>query len=93
MRMGYGVRIEMKLDGKGKKDKKLGNEGQEEFQTMISSHSLSKDKSTNGRTIGIPDDQFCWKIIVLIVEFWLLYPVLNSPSINRQNFAKIGKIK
>ena len=93
MRTGYGVRIETKLDGKDKKDKLLGNEGQEEFQTMISSHSLSKDKSTNGRTIGIPDDQFCWQIIVLIVEFWLLYPVLNSSSINRQNFAKIGKIK
>ena len=93
MRIGYGVRIEMKLDGKGKKDKLLGSEGQEEFQTMISSHSLSKDKSTNGRTIGIPDDQFCWQIIVLIVEFWLLYPVLSSSSINRQNFAKVGKIK
>ena len=93
MRTRYGVRIEMKLDGKDKKDKFLGNEGLEEFQTMISSHSLSKGKSTNGRTVGIPDDQFCWQIIVLIVEFWLLYPVLNSSSINRQNFAKIGKIK
>ena len=60
---------------------------------MISSHSLSKDKSTKGRTIGIPDGQFCWQIIVLIVEFWLLCPVLNSSSINRQNFAKIGKVK
>ena len=80
MRMGYGVRVEMKLDGK---DRLLGSEGQEEFQTMISSHSQSKDKSTNGRTIGIPDDQFCWQIIVLIVEFWLLYPVFSSSSINR----------
>ena len=53
IRMGYGVRIETKLDGK---DRLLGHEGQEEFQTMISSHSLSKDKSTNGGTIDIPDD-------------------------------------
>ena len=67
MRMGYGVGIETKLDGKDKKDKLLGSEGQEEFQTMISSHSLLKDKSTNGRTIGIPDNQFCWQIIMLIV--------------------------
>ena len=80
MRTGYGVRIETKL---GRKDRLLGSEGQEEFQTMISSHSLSKDKSANGRTIGIPDDQFCWQIIVLIVAFWLLYPVLSSSSINR----------
>ena len=93
MRMGYGVRIETKLDRKGKKDKLLGSEGQEEFQTMISSHSLAKDKSTNGRTIGIPDNLFCWQITMLIVEFWLLYPVLSSSSINRQNFAKVGKIK
>ena len=56
MRMRYGVRIETKLDGK---DRLLGREGQEEFQTMSSSNSLSKDKSTNGGTIGIPDDQFC----------------------------------
>ena len=30
---------------------------------------------------------------MLIVEFQLLYPVLSSSSINRQNFAKVGKIK
>ena len=30
---------------------------------------------------------------MLIVEFWLLYPILSLSSINRQNFAKIGKIK
>ena len=56
VRMGYGVRIEIKLDGK---DRLLGSEGQEEFQTTSSSHSLSKDKWTNSRTIGILDDQFC----------------------------------
>ena len=93
MKTGYGVRVETKLDGKGKKDKLLGSEEQEEFQTMISSHSLSKDKSTNGRTIGIPDNQICWQIIMLIVKFWLLYSVLSSSSINRQNFDKVGKIK
>ena len=60
---------------------------------MISSHSLSKDKSTNGGTIGIPDNLFCWQITMLIVEFWLLYPVLGSSSINRQIFAKVGKIR
>ena len=37
----------------------LGSEGQEEFQTMSSSHNLSKDKLTNNRTIRIVDDQFC----------------------------------
>ena len=89
MKMGYGVRVETKLDGKGMKDKLLGSEGQEEFQTRISSHSLSKDKSTNGRTIGIPDNQFCWQIIMLIDKFWLLYPVPSSSSINRQSFAKV----
>ena len=56
MRTRYGVRIETKQDGK---DRLLGSEGQEEFQTMSSSNSLSKDKSTNSRTIGILDDQFC----------------------------------
>ena len=56
MRMGYGIRIETKLNGK---NRLLGSEGQEEFQTMISSHILSKDKLTNNRTIGIVDDQFC----------------------------------
>ena len=56
MRTGYGIRIETKLNWK---NKLLGSEGQEEFQTMSSSHSLSKDKSTNNRTIGIVDDQFC----------------------------------
>ena len=90
MRMGYGVTIETKLDGK---NKLLGSEGQEEFQTMSSSHSLLKDKLTNNGTIGIVDDQFCWQITMLNVEFWLLYPVLSSSSINRQNFAKVGKIK
>ena len=56
MRMGYGIRIETKLDGK---NRLLGSKGQEEFQTMSSSHNLSKDKLTNNRTIGIVDDQFC----------------------------------
>ena len=56
MRMGYGVRIEKKLDGK---DRLLGSDGQEEFQTMSASHSPSKEKSTNSGTIGILDDQFC----------------------------------
>ena len=56
IRMGYGIRIETKLDGK---NRLLGSEGQEEFQTMSSSHSLSKDKLTNNGTIGIVDDQFC----------------------------------
>ena len=91
--MGYGVRVEMKLEGKGKKDKLLGSEGQEEFQTIISSHSLSKDKSANGGIIGIPDNLFCWKITVLNVEFWLLYLALSSSSINGRKFAKVGKIK
>ena len=54
--MGYGIRIETKLNGR---NRLLGNEGQEEFQTMSSSHSLSKDKLTNNGTIGIVDDQFC----------------------------------
>ena len=40
MRMGYGVRIRAKLDGKARL---LGSKGQEEFQNKISSHSLSKD--------------------------------------------------
>ena len=75
MKMGYGLRIETKLNGKSRL---LGNEGQEGFQTMSSSHSLSKDKSTNNGTIGIIDDQFCWQIGVLIVEFWLMYSILNS---------------
>ena len=55
MRMGYGIIIETKLNGK---NRLLGSEGQEEFQTTSSSYSLSKDKSTNNRTIGIVDDQF-----------------------------------
>ena len=55
-RMGCGVRIETKLDGKYRL---LGSEGQEEFQTMSSSHSWSKDKSTNSIPIGILDDRFC----------------------------------
>ena len=56
MKTGYGIRIEIKLNGR---NRLLGSEGQEEFQTMSSSHSLSKDKLTNNRTIGIIDDQFC----------------------------------
>ena len=56
MRMGYGIRIETKLNGKSRL---LGSEGQEGFQTMSSSHSESKDKLTNNSTIGIIDDQFC----------------------------------
>ena len=39
MKMGYGLRIETKLNGKSKL---LGNERQEGFQTMSSSHRLSK---------------------------------------------------
>ena len=53
MRMGYGVRVETKLDWK---DRLLGSERQEEFQTMSALHSLSKDKLTNSGTIGILDD-------------------------------------
>ena len=75
MKMGYGLRIETKLDGKSRL---LGNEGQEGFQTMSSSHGWSKDKLTNNSTIGIIGDQFCWQIGVLIVEFWLMYSILNS---------------
>ena len=56
MKMGYGLRTETKLDGKSKL---LGNERQEGFQTMSSSHKWSKDKSTNNSTIGIIDNQFC----------------------------------
>ena len=56
MKMGYGVRIETKLN---EKNRLMGSEGQEEFQTMSSSHSLSKEKLTNKGTIGIVDDQFC----------------------------------
>ena len=80
MRTRYGVRIKTRLDGK---DRLLGSEGQEEFQTMSASHSLSKDRSTDTGTIGILDDQFCWQIRVLIVHFWLLYPILSSSNINR----------
>ena len=75
MRMGYGIRIETKLNGKSRL---LGNEGQEGFQTMSSSQSQSKDKLTNNGTIGIIDDQFFWQIGMLIVEFWLMYSMLNS---------------
>ena len=53
MRTGYGIRIETKLDGK---DRLLGSERKEEFQTMSASHSMSKDKLTNSGTIGILDD-------------------------------------
>ena len=90
MKTGYGLRIETKLDGKSKL---LGNERQEGFQTMNSSHSQSKDKSTNNSTIGIIDDQFCWQIGVLIVEFWLVYSILNSSQIERLGSDKKGKIK
>ena len=66
MKMGYGFRIGTKLNGKSRL---LGKQGQEGFQTMSSSYSQSKDKLTNNDTIGIIDDQFCWQIGVLIVEF------------------------
>ena len=56
IKMGNGLRIETKLDGK---NRLLGNEGQEGFQTMSSSHSWPKDKSTKNSIIGITDDQFC----------------------------------
>ena len=56
MKMGYGIRIETKLNGK---NKLLGSGEQEEIQTMSSFHSLSKDTSTDNKTIGIVDDQFC----------------------------------
>ena len=56
MRTGYGARIETKLD---EKNRVLGSEGQEEFQTMSPSYSLSKERPTNNGTIGIIDDQFC----------------------------------
>ena len=56
MKTGYGTRIETKLNGR---NRLLGSEGQDEIQTMSSSHSLSKDKVTNNGTIGIVDDLFC----------------------------------
>ena len=56
IKMGYGLRIETKLDGKSRL---LGNEGQEGFQTMSSSHNWPKDKLTKSSIIGIIDDQFC----------------------------------
>ena len=55
-KMGYGIRIETKLD---KKNRLLGNKGQKEFQVMNLSHSWPKDKSTKNNIIGIIDDQFC----------------------------------
>ena len=48
--MGYGIRVEAKLDEKGRS---LGNEGQKGFQAMNSSHSWPKDKSTKNSIIGI----------------------------------------
>ena len=54
--MGYGIRIETKLDGKSGL---LGKEGQKGFQAVSSSHSWPKDKSTKNNIIGIIDDQFC----------------------------------
>ena len=56
MKMGYGLRIETKLDGKSRL---WGNERQKGFQTMRSSDSWPKDKSTKNSIIGIIDDQFC----------------------------------
>ena len=90
IKMGYGLRIETKLDGKSRL---LGNEGQEGFQTMSSSHSWPKDKSTKNSTIGIIYDQFCWQIGVVIVEFWLVYSILNSSQIERIEFDKKREIK
>ena len=55
IKVGHGLRIETKLDGKSKL---LGNEGQKGFQTMNSSHSWPKDKSTKNSIIGIIDDNF-----------------------------------
>ena len=90
MKTGYGLRIETKPD---RKSRLLGNEGQEGFQTMSSSHVWSKDKLTKKSTIGIIDDQFCWQIGVLIVEFWLMYSILNSSQIERMESDKRGEIK
>ena len=56
IKVGHGLRIETKPDGK---NRLLGNEGQKGFQTMNSSHSWPKDKSTINSIIGIIDDQFC----------------------------------
>ena len=74
-KMGYGTRIEMKLD---EKNRLLGNKGLKGFQVINSSHSWPLDKSTKSNIIGIIDDQFCSQIEVLIVEFWLMYSILNS---------------
>ena len=54
--MRYGIRIETKLDEKGRL---LGNEGRKGFQAMSSSHSWPKDKLTKNSIICIIDDQFC----------------------------------
>ena len=74
-KMGYGIRIETKLDGKGILS---GNEGQKGFQAKSSSHSGPKDKLIKNSMISITDDQFCCQIRVLIAEFWLMYSILNS---------------
>ena len=54
-KMGYGIRVETKLDEKGRS---LENEGQKGFQAKNSSHSWLKDKSTKNSIIGTIDDQF-----------------------------------
>ena len=65
----------------------------EDSKLLSSSHSQSEDKSINNGTICILDDQFCWQIGVLIVEFWLMYSILNSSQINRLESDKKGEIK
>ena len=55
-KMVYGIRVEAKLDEKGRS---LGNEGQKGFQAMNLSHSWLKDKSTKNSIVGIIDDQCC----------------------------------
>ena len=55
-KMGYGIRIETRLD---KKNRLLGNKGQKGFQVMNLAHSWPKDKSTKNSIIGFIDDQFC----------------------------------
>ena len=53
MRIGYGAKIETKLD---EKNRLLGSEGQEGFQTMSTPYNLLKDRQTDNGTIGIIDD-------------------------------------
>ena len=79
----YGVRIETKLD---ERNRLLGNKGQKGLQIRNSSYHWPKDKSTKNSIIAILDDQFCWQVEVLVVEFWLIYFILNSLWIKKVEF-------